>query len=164
VKFILTDHLLELAPGQKIVVAKNVSMAEEYLADHFPGFPVLPGVLMLEAAVQAAAWLVRQQEDFAHSLIVLREARGVRYGNFVAPGQTLIITAEAVRIDSATSDFKIRGQVGAQNAIQARLSLAHVNLQDTEPALAATDGAVRAALQKRWAVLRETAVAGSLNN
>ena len=44
---------------------KNLSLAEEYLSDHFPGFPVMPGVLMLEALTQAGAWLVRELEDFA---------------------------------------------------------------------------------------------------
>ena len=84
-KFVLVDQLVSLEPGKRIVMAKNVSMAEEYLADHFPGFPVLPGVMMLEAAIQAAAWLVRVESNFAHSLVVLKEARGVRYGTFVAP-------------------------------------------------------------------------------
>ncbi|MGC8553857.1 MAG: 3-hydroxyacyl-ACP dehydratase FabZ family protein, partial [Phycisphaerae bacterium] len=56
-QFTLVDRLLELDPGKSIVMTKQVSMAEEYLADHFPRFPVLPGVLMLEAAIQASAWL-----------------------------------------------------------------------------------------------------------
>jgi 3-hydroxyacyl-[acyl-carrier-protein] dehydratase len=157
VKFVLTDQLLTLEPGRKIVVAKNVSMAEEYLADHFPGFPVLPGVLMLEAAVQAAAWLVRTGEPFAHSLVVLREARGVRYGTFVAPGQTLIITAEAVTITAASSDFKIRGTVQDQTAIQARLALAHLNLADIDPLLAPADANVRTAMEQSWQVLQQRA-------
>src|SRR5271165_6975040 len=129
-------------------MAKNVSLAEEYLADHFPGFPVLPGVLMIEAAIQTAAWLVRQGSDFAHSLVVLKEARGVRFGSFVAPGQTLTLTAEAVHIGPTRSDFKVKGVVGGvggggdaegATAIQARLELAHLNLADTDPAMRKTD-------------------------
>ena len=135
-KFVLVDQLLSLEPGKRIVMAKNVSLAEEYLADHFPGFPVLPGVLMLEAAIQTAAWLVRHDENFRHALIVLKEARGVRYGTFVSPGQTLTITANAVEIAATRSDFKIKGTVGGATAIQARLELAHLNLADSDPALA----------------------------
>lgn len=134
-------------------MAKNVSMAEEYLADHFPGFPVLPGVMMLEAATQTAAWLVRQTLGFAHSLILLREARGVRYGTFVSPGQTLTLAADAVEITPARSDFKVKGTVNGQTAIQARLELVHLNLADTDPLLAAADQRSLAIQQERWQTL-----------
>ncbi|MGN6367524.1 MAG: 3-hydroxyacyl-ACP dehydratase FabZ family protein [Phycisphaerae bacterium] len=151
-KFILVDQLLSLDHAKRIVMAKNVSMAEEYLADHFPNFPVLPGVMMLEAAVQTAAWLVRQTEGFKHSLIVLKEARGVRYGTFVSPGQTLTITADAIEIGEKTSDFKIKGTVGPTNAtaITARLELAHLNLADTDPAFAKNDAIALSAQRERW--------------
>ena len=56
-RFTLVDRILELQAGQEITAVKNLSLAEEYLADHFPLFPVLPGVLMLEAMTQAGAWL-----------------------------------------------------------------------------------------------------------
>ena len=134
-------------------MAKNVSMAEEYLADHFPGFPVLPGVMMLEAATQTAAWLVRQTLGFAHSLILLREARGVRYGTFVSPGQTLTLAADTVEITPARSDFKVKGTVNGQTAIQARLELVHLNLADTDPLLAAADQRSLAIQQERWQTL-----------
>lgn len=149
-KFILVDQLLSHEPGKKLVMAKNVTMAEEYLADHFPNFPVLPGVMMLEAAIQTAAWLVRQHENFTHSLIVLKEARGVRYGSFVSPGQTLIMTADAVSISATRSDFKIKGTVGTATAIQARLELAHLSLTDTDPALAKIDQLAIRAQRERW--------------
>ncbi|HEX5445871.1 MAG TPA: 3-hydroxyacyl-ACP dehydratase FabZ family protein, partial [Pirellulales bacterium] len=93
-RFTLIDRIVDLQPGAKIRAVKNLSLAEEYLADHFPGFPVLPGVLMLEAMTQAAAWLVRVSDDFAHSMVVLKEARNVKYNQFVEPGQTLSVTAE----------------------------------------------------------------------
>ena len=60
-RFTLVDRIVALEPGKTITAVKNLSLAEEYLADHFPGFPVLPGVLMLEAMTQAAAWLVHPE-------------------------------------------------------------------------------------------------------
>ena len=69
-KFYLVDRILELEPPKRIVAVKNLSLAEEYLADHFPAYPVMPGVMMLEAVVQAAAWLVRASTDFEKNLIL----------------------------------------------------------------------------------------------
>jgi len=131
-------------------MAKNVTMAEEYLADHFPGFPVLPGVMMLEAAVQTAAWLVRQSEASVPPLIVLKEARGVRYGTFVSPGQTLTIAADAVEITPTRSDFKIKGTVNGNTAIQARLELSHLSLAATDASFAPNDKIMLDAQQERW--------------
>jgi 3-hydroxyacyl-[acyl-carrier-protein] dehydratase len=160
VKFVLVDQLLALEPGKRITMCKNVSMAEEYLADHFPGFPVLPGVMMLEAAVQASAWLVRHTLGFRHSVIVLKEARGVRYGTFVSPGQTLVVQAEAVEIGEGRSDFKIKGTVGGATAIQARLELAHMNAADADGALAGVDAISLAAQRERWEVLSRHSTLG----
>src|SRR5882724_7129716 len=95
-RFVLIDRIVELQRGKSLVAVKNLSMAEEYLADHFPGFPVMPGVLMLEAMTQAAAWLIRASEDFAHSTVLLKEAKNVKYKNFVEPGQTLTVTVEVM--------------------------------------------------------------------
>src|SRR5262245_7400051 len=97
-KFILIDRITELVPGQRITAVKALSLAEEYLADHFPRFPVMPGVLMVEALVQASAWLVRATQDFAHSMVLLSEARNVTYKNFVSPGQVFEISVEAKEI------------------------------------------------------------------
>ncbi len=153
-QFRLVDKLVRLEPGQTIVMTKQVHPAEEYLADHFPEFPVLPGVLMLEAAVQAAAWLVREYERFAHSLIVLRSVRGVRYGAFVQPGQVLTIQADTVRLESESSEFKIRGEVGAATAIQGRIELAHRNLADGDPALAGLDKKLIDGMMAQWKQLQ----------
>jgi 3-hydroxyacyl-[acyl-carrier-protein] dehydratase len=109
--------------------------------------------MMLEAAVQTAAWLVRNTLGFAHALIVLKEARGVRYGTFVAPGQTLILAADAVAIAAGRSDFKIKGTVHGQTAIQARLELVHLNLADSDPHLASVDQRSLAAQRERWQTL-----------
>ena len=73
-KFGFVDSIVELSRGERIVAVKAVSLAEEYLADHFPTFPVPPGVLMLEALVESAAWLVRDAQDFTSSPGLSRRA------------------------------------------------------------------------------------------
>ena len=91
-RFHLIDRILEVEPGKRIRLVKNLTLGEEYLADHFPTFPVMPGVLMLQTLVEGAAWLMRDTEDFQHSVIVLRDARNVKYGNFMQPGHSMVIT------------------------------------------------------------------------
>src|SRR3954471_5783376 len=95
-RFVLIDRITELHPGQNVVAVKNLSLSEEYLADHFPGFPVMPGVLMLEALAQAGAWLIRATEDFAHSVVLLKGAKTIKFGSFVEPGRQLQLRVELV--------------------------------------------------------------------
>lgn len=138
-KFILIDRILSLEPPTRIVTRKNLTLAEEYLADHFPTFPVMPGVMMLEAMVQSAAWLVRATQDFSRSMVVLEEAKNINYKSFVAPGRTLEVTAEAIDISEGSSEFKTFGTSDGQEMVKARLKLRHYNLSDKNPALADID-------------------------
>ena len=67
----LLDRITELKPAESLTATKSLTLGEDYLQDHFPVFPVMPGVLMLEAMYQAAAWLTRYDDDFAHSMVLL---------------------------------------------------------------------------------------------
>lgn len=139
-KFILLDKIVSLEPPTRIVARKTLSLAEEYLADHFPTFPVMPGVLMLEAMVQASAWLVRATQDFRHSMVVLEEAKNVNYKSFVSPGRSLEVTCEAIRIDDESSEFKTLGRSPeGDEIVKARLKLRHYNLADRDARLAESD-------------------------
>jgi 3-hydroxyacyl-[acyl-carrier-protein] dehydratase len=117
----------------EITAIKNVAMSEEYLGDHFPEFPVLPGVFMLEAATQAGAWLLRLSENFAHSIISLKEARNVKYADFVQPGQTLEVTMSMVKKDDRLATFKMEGQQAGRQTLSGRLVLERYNLADRDP-------------------------------
>ena len=111
-RFSLIDRIVELEPCVHITAVKTLTMTEEYLADHFPHFPVMPGVLMLEALTQAGAWLVRVSEDFAHSIVVLKQANNVKYAQFVEPGQTLSVTAEMLlKFDEGEVKLKAYDQI-----------------------------------------------------
>jgi 3-hydroxyacyl-[acyl-carrier-protein] dehydratase len=152
-RFTLIDRIVELKPNESITAVKALTMAEEYLADHFPLFPVMPGVLMLEAMYEASAWLVRASEDFAHSIVMLKEAKAVSYKEFVAPGQLLTVTAQIVKQDDRTTRLKTRGTVDGRDAVGGRLVLERYNLADRLPSRTETDGVVVSALRKTFSLL-----------
>src|SRR3954469_23299844 len=114
-RFNLLDRITEVQQGQSLRAVKNLTLGEEYLADHFPTFPVMPGVLMLETLVEAGAWLLRLSEDYRHSIIVLREVRNIKYGAFMEPGRQMQITVELVEREAGQASFKGRGEVEGQS-------------------------------------------------
>jgi 3-hydroxyacyl-[acyl-carrier-protein] dehydratase len=153
-RFSLIDRIVELTPGERITAVKSLSLAEEYLDDHFPLFPVMPGVLMLEAMTEAGAWLVRASEDFAHSIVVLREARNVKFADFVEPGQVLTVTAEITGQDGCQTQIKAKGMVGDVPAVAGRLVLGRYNWADESPTQAELDHYIRRKLRERFGLLR----------
>jgi len=153
-RFILIDKIVSLEPGRQIKAVKSVSLAEEYLADHFPTFPVLPGVLLLEGLIESASWLVRVTENFAHSIILLEKARNVKYKSFLAPGDQIEYTIEAKTIEENLSSFTGSGTAGGEQIIQARFGLRHFNLADENSTMATVDAKVIEELKKRLKLLR----------
>ena len=151
-KFNLIDKI-ELLTDDRIVGVKFVSLAEEYLADHFPTFPVLPGVMMLEAITQAAGWLLHHRTDFGKSIAVLKEARNVKYGQFVAPGNYLKVDVELQKSTETGAVFKATGYAGTEQALAARVELAYFNLGDKQPELAGLDARLKDHHRLRWGVL-----------
>lgn len=153
-KFNLIDKI-ESASANRLVGVKYVSLAEEYLADHFPTFPVLPGVMMLEALTQAAAWLLHLRHDFGCSMAVLKEARNVKYGRFVAPGNFLRVEVELIKLTDTGAVFKAAGNVNDAQALSARIELAYFNLSSRQPELAEIDRRLTEHNRQRWAVLTQ---------
>src|SRR3954454_22907961 len=93
-RFHLVDRILEVEIGRRLRAVKYLTLGEEYLADHFPSFPVMPGVLMLQMLVEAGAWLLRVTDDFRYSVVVLREVKNIKYGNFMEPGKQMSVAVE----------------------------------------------------------------------
>ncbi len=151
-KFNLLDKI-ESISDERLVGVKYVSLAEEYLADHFPTFPVLPGVMMLEALTQAAAWVMHRRSGFARSFAVLKEARNVKYGNFVAPGNSLRVEVDFMKQTEAGATFKAAGTVNGTSAVAARIEIAYFNLGDKQPALAELDARLIEHHRRRWALI-----------
>lgn len=124
-RFELIDQVLERSDSH-LVGIKNVTLAEEYLADHFPTFPVLPGVMMLETLVQAARLML---EERSAEPLVLGQVRNLRYGNMVRPGQSLKV--EVHLRESLDGSFELQGAglVDGQTAVQGRFSLVPLSAQ-----------------------------------
>jgi 3-hydroxyacyl-[acyl-carrier-protein] dehydratase len=154
-RFILIDKVIEIEKGTRIRAVKNVSLAEEYLGDHFPAFPVLPGVLLLEGMIESASWLVRAKENFAHSMVLLEEARNVKYKSFAAPGKQVEYTVEAKTIEENISSFAGTGVSNGESIVESRFGLRHFNLADKDSAMAAVDAKIIGEMKKRWALLKK---------
>jgi 3-hydroxyacyl-[acyl-carrier-protein] dehydratase len=129
-RFHLIDRITEWTPRQSLRAVKNLTLGEEYLADHFPGFPVMPGVLMLQTLVEAGGWLLRFSEDYAHSVVVLREVKNIKYGSFMEPGKSMHLHVELVERSQGLATFKGKGESDGATCVNARLVLATYNLGD----------------------------------
>lgn len=152
-KFVLIDKVIELNSGKDIRTVKSVSLAEEYLGDHFPVFPVLPGVLLLEGLIESASWIVRDAQNFSNSMVLLEQAKNVKYKTFAAPGMQIEYHVTAKSIDQNVSSFTGAGICGDEPIVEARLTMRHFNLADEDPKMASVDGTIIENMKKRWKLL-----------
>lgn len=153
-RFHLIDRIESWEAGKSLRAAKFLALGEEYLADHFPKFPVMPGVLMLQATVEAASYLWRATTDFRHPVIVLRVVKNVKYGTFMQPGRRMDVAVELLKQDGGTATFKGKGtdETGKQT-IAAQFTLHGYGLTDRGPAGAAADAKLLDHWKTRWALL-----------
>jgi 3-hydroxyacyl-[acyl-carrier-protein] dehydratase len=147
-RFSLIDRIVALDTGQSITTVKNLSLAEEYLQDHFPGFAVMPGVLMVEACVQTGAWLMRATEDFQYSTILLKEAKAVKFNSFVTPGKQLRVTLKTHKWGDGECTFKATSSVDDESAVSCRITLQQFNLRDHNESLAENDALLTANMKE----------------
>ncbi len=95
-RFIFIDRILELEKGRSIRALKNIAMSEDIFEDHFPGFPVLPGALILESFDEASTFLIEATEEYA-ILPTLSVVRNAKFRRFVRPGAQLVVEARLTR-------------------------------------------------------------------
>jgi len=132
-RWIWIDKFLEFNSGKNAVALKNVTLAEEHLHDHFPGFGVMPECLMIEAMAQTAGILVGEARNFEEKVILAKINKAVFY-HYVRPGDTITIHA---RIDSITPEAAgTSGQIRRGDETIAKISMmfSHIdkNLAGTE--------------------------------
>ncbi len=142
------DRLISLEPGKRLVAERTLLPEEDYLKDHFPNFPVMPGVMMLEALHQAAIWMIRTGDDFASPLVLLREARSVKFGDFLSPGEKLVITVELVKEEGSLCTVKASAEKTGRITVAARLMMEKCTTD--QPLWLGTDDIVRDRARKKF--------------
>jgi 3-hydroxyacyl-[acyl-carrier-protein] dehydratase len=152
-RFNLVDRILGMEDRRLLRAVKQLTLGEEYLADHFPQFPVMPGVLMLEALAETGAWLLRIRDDFRHSIIALRDARNVKYGTFMEPGRRMILTAELTEEAEDRVTFKGKGEVDGNLTVSARFTLGRYNLRERNRAWQVLDERIIEHFRDQYRVL-----------
>ncbi len=131
-KYRQLDQITYLEPGKRLKALRTLKADEEYLLDHFPRFPVMPGVMMLEALHQAAIWMIRTGDDFKSPLVLLKEVRSVKFGDFLTPGDTLEIEVEAIKTEETLTTVKANAQKNGRTTVSARLVLQRCSCDDPE--------------------------------
>ena len=140
------------------MAVKNLSLAEEYLGDHFPGFPVMPGVLMLEALTQAGAWLVRDLEDFASMHHHFEASQDDQVWQFRGTGPTARAESRADRLRRPDCIFKGVGLIEGQEMVKGRFTLTRYNLRDRIPSCMRPTPSIVSGLRDLYTTLRKGSV------
>lgn len=128
-RFILIDELTEISRGRSAVARKVFDESEEFFVDHFPGFPIVPGVLLSEAMSQTAGWLLLATLDFA-SWPMLSMIQSAKFRRPVSPGDELRIEARIESLERESSRVKASVSIGRAKAADAMLLFRHVGLMD----------------------------------
>jgi 3-hydroxyacyl-[acyl-carrier-protein] dehydratase len=119
--FLLIDEVLELEPGKRVVARKAVRADEWYLAGHFPGRPVMPGVLIVEAMAQTGAVAVLSETDNRGKMALFAGIDNVRFKRIVEPGDELELTCELERvrgpIGRGAASARVDGELAARGTL-----------------------------------------------
>jgi UDP-3-O-[3-hydroxymyristoyl] N-acetylglucosamine deacetylase/3-hydroxyacyl-[acyl-carrier-protein] dehydratase len=119
--FLLVDKIIEIEGDTRIKGIKNVSFNEQFFQGHFPGTPIMPGVLIVEAMAQVSGLLFAQRLEHTGKLAVLLSMDAVKLRKPVVPGDQLILMAETVRLRKRTAQCRCRAMVGDSIAAEAQI-------------------------------------------
>ena len=122
--FLFLDEVLELEPGARVVARKHVRGDEWFFPGHFPGRPIMPGVIMVEALAQAGAVAVLSEEANRGKLALFAGIDDVRFKRIVEPGDELTLTCELETVRGPVGKGKVQARVGDELAVRGTLTFA----------------------------------------
>jgi 3-hydroxyacyl-[acyl-carrier-protein] dehydratase len=122
--FLFLDEVIELEPGERVVARKLVRGDEWFFPGHFPGRPIMPGVIMVEALAQAGAVAVLSHEENRGKLALFAGIDDVRFKRIVSPGEELILTCELENARRRIGRGRATATVGADVAVRGLLTFA----------------------------------------
>ena len=119
--FLLVDRIISLEEGKKAVGIKNVSVNEPFFQGHFPGYPVMPGVLIIEAMAQVAAVVALKMPEFAGKIALFAGIDKARFRRQVFPGDQIRIEVEVVKLRGTIGKSYAAAYVGEEMAAEAEM-------------------------------------------
>ncbi|MCA9113697.1 MAG: beta-hydroxyacyl-ACP dehydratase [Planctomycetaceae bacterium] len=135
-RWIWIDRFVEFEPGVQARAVKNISLAEEHLHDHYPGFPVMPGSLMIEGMAQTGGILLGQTSNF-EKIVILAKVPDVTFHSWACPGDSLIYTARLLDARDEGGTVEVKAHIGERLVAEAEILFAH--LDQTDPEFGAID-------------------------
>ncbi len=130
-RWVWIDRFVEFESGSRAKAIKNITLAEEHLHDHFPGFPVMPGSLMIEGMAQTGGILLGEANDFRH-IVILAKVPKVTFHSWATPGDTLTYDARLVDVREEGGTVECRALVGNRLVAEAEIMFAHLDQSDPE--------------------------------
>ncbi len=120
--FLLVDRVIECDPGKSIKAIKNVTFNEPFFIGHFPGHPIMPGVLIIESLAQASAICVLGKETIENKVVYLRSIENAKFRKPVTPGDTLILQANIQSVCLGVPKFRCIASVSEEKVAEATIS------------------------------------------
>lgn len=128
-RWIWIDRFIEFESGSYARAVKNVTLAEEHLHDHFPGFPVMPASLMVEGMAQTGGILLGEANDF-NQIVILAKVPKVTFHGCVSPGETLIYSARLIDVKPEGGSVECTAHVGERLVAEADIVFVHLERDD----------------------------------
>ncbi len=125
-RWIWIDRFIEFESGVQAQAVKNVSLAEEHLHDHFPGFPVMPGSLMVEGMAQTGGILLGEVRNFEH-IVILAKVPRMTFHSWACPGDSLVYTARLLDIRDEGGTVECTAHIGDRLVAEGEIMFAHVD-------------------------------------
>ena len=125
------DRFIEFESGSHAKAVKNVTLAEEHLHDHFPGFAVMPASLMIEGMAQTGGILLGETHDFAR-IVILAKVPKMTFHGWACPGDTLVYTAKLIDVREEGGSVECQAHVGDRLVAEGEIVFVHLDQSDPE--------------------------------